>query len=173
MSSVAAPPRARLDVPAVLDVEASGFGAHSYPIEIGCVMPNGETFCSLIRPTAEWTHWDPAAERIHHISPQTLRSHGRKVGDVAALLNARLDGTTVYSDAWLHDYTWLAALFEAAGQLQRFRLQDLRSLLSEAEAERWDDTRVIVAAEMRLQRHRASADAKVLQQTLRRLREAA
>ena len=74
--------------------------------------------------------------------------------------------------AWLHDYTWLAALFEAAGRLQRFRVEDLRSLLSEAQAARWDGVKNEVASEMRLQRHRASADAKLLQSTLKRVREA-
>lgn len=170
MCSVAALPRVAVDVPAVLDIEASGFGRHSYPIEIGCVMPNGETFCSLIRPTAEWTHWDPEAEKIHHISATTLRAHGRAVEDVAAQLNARLDGATVYSDAWLHDYTWLAALFEAAGRRQRFRLEDVRSLLSEDQAARWDAVKASVAAEMHVERHRASADARLLQQTLVRVR---
>ncbi len=173
MPTAAAPLPVRTHIPAVIDIEASGFGAHSYPIEVGCVLPNGETFCSLIRPTVDWTHWDPAAEKVHRISVDILLAHGRAVGDVAALLNDRLDGETVYSDAWLHDYTWLAALFEAAGRVQRFRLQDLRSLLSEDEAGRWDATRAVVAGEMHLQRHRASADARVLQQTLRRLRATA
>ena len=30
-------------LPAVLDVEASGFGAGSYPIEVGIAMPDGTT----------------------------------------------------------------------------------------------------------------------------------
>ena len=59
LDETAAPP------PAVLDVEASGFGRESYPIEVGYVLSGGQTYCSLIRPLPEWTHWDPQAERVH------------------------------------------------------------------------------------------------------------
>ncbi len=156
--------------PAVLDIEASGFGAHSYPIEIGYVLPNGDTYCSLIRPAREWVHWDPEAEKIHHIAASTLQTHGRDVAEVAAQLNDRLHGRTLYSDAWLHDYTWLSALFEAAGRVPAFKLEDLRSLLSEHEAALWDDIKREVRVDLRLERHRASADARVLQQTLLRVR---
>lgn len=159
--------------PAVLDIEASGFGAHSYPIEIGFVLPNGDTYCSLIRPANGWVHWDPEAEKVHHIAAATLGVHGRDVDEVAGQLNDRLHGRTVYSDAWLHDYTWLAALFEAAGRVPAFRLEDLRSLLTEAEAAHWDDVKGQVRSELRLERHRASADARVLQQTVVRVRLAA
>ena len=51
-------------VPACLDMEASGFGRHSYPIEVGFVLGDGQSWCTLIRPAADWTHWDPAAERL-------------------------------------------------------------------------------------------------------------
>ena len=55
---------APLPAPTVLDVEASGFGRNSYPIEIGFVLPNGHAYCSLVKPEAHWTHWDVQAE-IH------------------------------------------------------------------------------------------------------------
>lgn len=42
--------------PAVLDVEASGFGRYSYPIEVGYALPDGRVFCTLIRPEPHWTH---------------------------------------------------------------------------------------------------------------------
>ncbi len=51
------------EMPIVLDVEASGFGRDSYPVEIGYAMPNGSCFCSLVRPEPHWTHWDPEAQR--------------------------------------------------------------------------------------------------------------
>ncbi len=170
MSTVVDPPTVAFEAPAVLDIEASGFGAHSYPIEVGYVLPNGDTYCSLIRPSPEWVHWDPEAEKVHHISIQTLHASGRDVQEVADQLNDRLASRTLYSDAWLYDYTWLAALFEAAGRRARFKLQDLRSLLSESDAARWHDVKTIVASEMKLQRHRASSDARLLQCTLMRLR---
>ena len=157
--------------PAVLDMEASGFGRDSYPIEVGYVLSDGQTYCSLIRPMPGWTHWDPAAERVHRIPQAAVQSNGREVGEVARHLNERLEGQVLYCDGWAHDYTWLATLFEAAGLTPTFRLENLRVLLSERELAYWDVLKRQVTQEMRLQRHRASSDAKVLQRTLMRLRE--
>jgi len=156
--------------PVVLDMEASGFGRDSYPIEVGCVMPDGKAFCTLISPAPGWHHWDAEAERVHHISRDAAVRHGRPPLEVARMLNDRLHGLTVYSDGWANDYTWLGALFEEAGLSPAFRLENLRALLSEREANHWHIVKQQVAHEMRLQRHRASADARVLQATLMRLR---
>ncbi|MES2228802.1 MAG: hypothetical protein V4540_13695 [Pseudomonadota bacterium] len=158
------------EAPAVLDIEASGFGRDSYPIEIGFVLPDGQSYCSLIRPIPAWTHWDPAAERLHRIPLTTVIRHGREVVEVAAQLNARLHGLTVYCDGWAHDYTWLGVLFDAAGMSPSFRLDNLRALLTDREAAFWAIVKRQVTTEMRLQRHRASADARILQHTLMRLR---
>jgi hypothetical protein len=158
------------DAPAVLDIEASGFGPDSYPIEIGFVLPDGQDYCSLVRPAPGWTHWDPAAERVHRIALATVIRHGRDVVEVATQLNLRLSGLTVYCDGWAHDYAWLGVLFEAAGLNPSFRLENLRLLLSEREAAFWAIVKQQVTTEMRLQRHRASSDAKILQHTLIRLR---
>ena len=156
--------------PPVLDIEASGFGRDSFPIEVGYVLSNSESFCCLIRPAPEWTHWDATAEGLHGITQETLRRHGRAPRDVALLLNDRLHGLTLYCDGWANDYVWLSVLFEAAELTPTFRLDTLRTLLSEQEATRWAPTKKAVASEAKLQRHRASADAKVLQRTLMRLR---
>ena len=169
MSSVTAPP-AIADAPAVLDIEASGFGQHSYPIEIGFVLSGGETYCSLIRPEPGWTHWDADAERVHRFPLEAARKHGRDVREVAQLLNDRLRGLTLYCDGWAHDYVWLNVLFEAAGLTPSFKLDNVRALLSDREAAHWGVVKKQVATEMRLQRHRASSDARVLQRTLIRLR---
>jgi len=169
MASVIAPPAA-VDAPAVLDIEASGFGQHSYPIEIGFVLPNGDTFCSLIRPEPGWTHWDLEAERIHRITQDAARKHGRDARELAQLLNDRLRGMTLYCDGWAHDYAWLNVLFEAAGLSPSFKLDNVRALLTDREAAHWGVVKAQVATEMRLQRHRASSDARVLQRTLIRLR---
>lgn len=158
--------------PAVLDIEASGFGRNSYPIEIGYVLPDGESFCTLIRPQPEWTHWDPAAEELHHIPRDLALSRGRSVGEVARMLNERLGGRTLYTDGWANDYTWLAALFEAAEMAPGFRIENLHALLREEEADRWHAVKQQVSAELGVQRHRASADARLLQLTLQRLRTA-
>jgi hypothetical protein len=156
----------RNELPFVLDVEASGFGAHSYPIEVGFVTPEARSFCWLIRPAPHWTHWDPDAQRLHGLSRQAVERYGREPAEVATLLNRELDGCAVYTDAWANDYSWLARLFDEARQRPRFRLEHLRVLLTERQAERWDATRQRVLTQMRLQRHRASSDARALQLTL-------
>jgi hypothetical protein len=52
-----------------------------------------------------------------------------------------------------------------------FRLENLRALLSEVEADQWHNVKAQVAQENATQRHRASSDAKLLHLTLLRLRE--
>ena len=155
--------------PIVIDVEASGFGRGSYPIEIGVAMSDGTTHCFLVRPQPEWTHWDPSAQELHGISRGTLDVHGRPVGEVAQSLNVLLTGTTAYSDAWSYDLAWVHLLFDAAGLVPRFRMEHLRSLMSEGEGGEWNLHRDKVVAELGMSRHRASTDALVIQRTLMRV----
>lgn len=156
--------------PAIMDIEASGFGLGSYPIEVGFVLPDGHSWCSLVKPEPDWQHWDPNAAAVHRIARDKLVRHGRSPQDITAELNAQLRGMTVYSDAWAHDYTWLNRLYEVAERSPSFKLDNLRSLLNETEAASWHEVKRRVATAMGLQRHRASADARVLQQTLAAMR---
>lgn len=149
--------------PIIIDVEASGFGAGSYPIEVGFALSDGRTRCTLIQPAAEWTHWDTRAEAVHGISRETLRSHGRPIREVADMLNDALGGRTVYTDAWGHDSGWLALLFGEACLPQRFRLESLRALLHESQLAHWNACRARALAEVAGARHRASRDALVIQ----------
>jgi hypothetical protein len=161
-----------VQVPTVLDVEASGFGRKSYPIEIGFVLPDGHAYCTLIRPEPDWTHWDAQAQATHHIARAIVVQRGLPAVEVARSINVQLAGQTVYSDGWANDYSWLGALFDAVEMVPSFRLESLRALLTEVEASRWHTVKAQVAQERGAQRHRASADARLLQLTLRRLREA-
>ncbi|MET0379061.1 MAG: hypothetical protein ABW049_08735, partial [Spongiibacteraceae bacterium] len=83
----------------------------------------------------------------------------------AEALNQRLSGETLYSDGWGNDYTWLSLLFDAAGLVPRFRLQPLRLLLSEEQERQWHDVHAALGRELVLERHRASSDARLIQQT--------
>ena len=156
-------------LPCVLDIEASGFGRHSYPIEVGYALADGRTVCMLVQPAADWTHWDDGAALVHGIRRETLVSHGRSVVDVARALNSDLEGQTVYCDGWAHDYPWLAAIFEAAQARQGFKLDSVGSLLDDARMNRLDQARREALAEMGLTRHRASNDARALQRALERV----
>jgi hypothetical protein len=162
-------------LPIVVDIEASGFGRDSYPIEVGYVLPEGDTYCSLIQPDAAWTHWDDEAQRLHGITRAATVAFGRPPREVARQLNRVLAGQTAYTDGWANDYSWMGALFDAANLTPAFKLDNLRALLTdaEAEAERWHTVKDQVCAELGLTRHRASTDARLLQLTLRRLRSAA
>ncbi|MBI3347369.1 MAG: hypothetical protein HY020_09185 [Burkholderiales bacterium] len=153
-------------LPAILDVEASGFGRGSYPIEVGFVSADGALFCGLIRPEPDWLHWDDAAEALHGISRELLQTHGRPARWMAEQINVRLRGQTVYCDGWGQDYPWLARLYDAAGLQPSFRLDDLRRLLNEQEAQRWRGVTEAVRQRQQLTRHRASSDARVLQLAL-------
>jgi hypothetical protein len=152
-----------------IDVEASGFGSASYPIEVGCAFPDGVGYCSLIKPEPDWLHWDESAEKVHGISRDVLSQHGRNPQQVAMELNERLSGKRVVTDAWYHDYNWIHRLFDATAMFPRFELMDLRSLLDDEKIERWDSAKADVQIELNLQRHRASHDARVLQITYQRL----
>ena len=152
-------------IPTILDIEASGFGKGSYPIEVGLAMPDSALHCYLIKPQPDWHHWDLDAESMHHISRDTLERFGRDVNFVARQLNNYLQGSTVYSDAWSNDSVWLARLFEESNTLQDFRIEHLVMVTSEEQLAIWDTTKQQVIDECGYERHRASSDARIIQTT--------
>ncbi|MFZ6687200.1 hypothetical protein ACO0K0_05595 [Undibacterium sp. SXout11W] len=154
-----------MTVPIVMDIEASGFGAGSYPIEVGFSRRHGEGWCTLIRPEEDWEHWDESAAQVHKIPRETLVERGRPVANVAVTLNLILAGHTVYTDGWAHDYVWLARLFDAANLQPGFRLADFREIISPKQEELWHQTKRQVEIDLNVGRHRASNDARILQLT--------
>jgi len=159
-------PETRLPgLPTILDIEASGFGPGSYPIEVGFVTGDGKAWCSLVRPEADWRHWDEGAAAMHGITREHIERHGRCVADISAALNERLRGQVVYSDAWAHDYTWLNRIYESAERSPSFKLDNLRALLDDQQAAHWHEVKAQLLGTLGSQRHRASADARLLQQT--------
>lgn len=159
-----------MPLPCVIDIEASGFGHCSYPIEVGYVLADGRARCMLVQPAPAWTHWDQQAAQVHGITRETLCARGTPALEVAAQLNADLEGLTAYCDGWAHDYAWLAALFEEAGLSPRFKLESVNRLLGETELSCLDSARRQARAELGLTRHRASNDARTLQLALSRVR---
>jgi hypothetical protein len=153
-------------LPVIIDIEASGFGKGSYPIEIGYYMPDGQSFCTLIRPESNWTHWDSSAEKVHGIARELLDAKGKPAVEVCLELNRRLRGQRIYCDAWAYDYVWLSLMYDAADLVPSFELKDMRDLLSDCEQALWHATRAIVEVRLQLRRHRASGDARTLFETL-------
>ncbi|MDW7748442.1 MULTISPECIES: hypothetical protein [Halomonas] len=163
-----------MTLPTLLDIEASGFGRGSYPIEVGLARADGSTCAFLIQPLAEWTHWDPKAELLHGISRGRLQREGYPVRQVARWLNDELGEVGIaYSDSWGYDNTWLSLLFHHAGMLPAFRLEALRILLSEGQQALWSRTKEAIIREQGIHRHRAGEDARLLQLTYLRTLELA
>ncbi len=152
--------------PTILDVEASGFGRGSYPIEIGLARADGTHSALLIRPLDEWIHWDPKAELLHGITRDQLMQEGHSPLEVARWLNDELREVGVaYSDSWGYDSSWVGRLFNDVDLLPGFRLESLRRLLDECQLARWNATKARVEVEAGIHRHRAGEDVRLLQQT--------
>lgn len=154
--------------PIIIDVEASGFGSTSYPIEVGLAMEGDQKFCSLILPAPDWTHWDEEAEKVHQIDRNTLEVHGKSPKQVATRLNEILKGKTVYTDGWVVDKPWIITLFYVAGIKQDFEISSLEMILSEGQMKCWHVTREKVIQDLDVVRHRASGDAMIIRETYMR-----
>lgn len=153
-------------LPAIVDVEASGFGRGSYPIEIAVALPQGVIESRLIKPLPEWTHWTQEAEALHGISRDQLLREGIEAEEVASWLSECLEPIGLaYSDSWGYDSSWIARLYNNTGMAQRFRLDSLRSILTQQQLERWDSVRAAVQHNDGIRRHRAGDDVRMLQKT--------
>lgn len=155
-------------IPTIIDIEASGFGAASYPVEIGVAQGDGQTACYLIKPHDDWQHWNPDSERLHGLSRETILKFGKPIKEVANSLNQLLNGRTVYSDAWGFDQSWLGKLYEKADLPQQFRMESLQSLFREAQYAIWNRTLEQIFHESDFPRHRASNDAVAIQLAFQR-----
>ena len=159
--------------PPIIDIEASGFGVHGYPIEVGVVMNDGSKYCALVLPSPHWTHWDEEAQKVHRISRDILETYGKPIGEIARTLNEMLRERTAFSDAWGVDKTWLDKLFYAGGIQPEFSLSALELILSEPQMEIWHPTKDELLREIGdARRHRASFDAYLIQETYYRTRKA-
>ncbi|AJQ95200.1 hypothetical protein [Gynuella sunshinyii] len=159
-------------VPIILDIEASGFGKGSYPIELGIALADRTVKNYLIRPLEAWLHWDKQAEGVHGITRELLDREGREIKEICLEMNELLEGMMVYSDGWGFDSSWLSLLFYCAGMKMTFRLETLTRILSEPQMHIWDRTRQAVLQEWGVELHRAPIDARVLQETYIRTLEA-
>jgi hypothetical protein len=95
-----------IDLPCLIDIEASSLNPDSYPIEIAWSLPDGVIEAHLINPQsiAAWTDWDEYAESaIHGIDRSTLFTQGQAPAWVAVRMNACLHGQTLYTDALEYD----------------------------------------------------------------------
>lgn len=153
------------EIPHIIDIEASGFGSTSYPIEVGVILADGERYCSIVKPAPSWLHWDVEAESVHGLTRHIIESEGRAIKTVATELNQLLAGETIYSDGWVVDKPWLISLFDQAGIDMDFTISSLESILQAEQIEYWDRTKNRLASQHQVIRHRASNDAWLIQRT--------
>lgn len=153
----------------IIDIEASGLHADSYPIEVGIALASGERHSMIICPEEGWTHWDSSAESLHGIARETLLEYGKPVVEIAQQLNTLLDGQQAYSDAWVVDKPWIIKLFEAARIPMNFKLSTIELMMDEDQILEWDAVKKQVTNDLDVRRHRASHDAWIIQQTYVRL----
>lgn len=153
----------------VIDVEASGLGSHSYPIEVGLVLGNGTTYEALIKPPPDWQHWDKEAEDLHGISRDMLRRLGRSLREVCVELNQLCGGKTLYSDCWVYDSAWITKLFAKAGITPRFKCSPIEGILQEEHLEYWGEHKAEYIRNTQILPHRALNDAIIISETLERL----
>ena len=158
-------------VPIIIDIEASGFGPDSYPIEVGVVLADGRRFSRLIKPFSDWDYWSEDAEQVHGISRSLLSRCGRPGQEVAIAFNELLAGKQAFSDAWVVDKPWLDKLFYRSGIRMQFSLSPLEAILAEEHIEAWDGTKAQVIKRLNVKRHRASTDAMIIQQTFLECRQ--
>ncbi len=160
-------------VPAIIDLEASGFGRGSYPIEVGFALEDRKVHSFLIKPAPSWLHWSEDAEKIHGISRDLLLEQGLTPREVALRMNELLRGKILYSDAWSFDSSWMGRLFDEAELVQRFRIETINKLLTPEQMETWHNTKELLWNERgESERHRAANDVRVLQETFIRVTSA-
>lgn len=155
----------------VMDIEASGFGRGSYPIEVGVSLSDGHCHCFLIYPEPEWQHWTEEGQKTHGIPRELLLEKGLPPREVALQLNQILEGKTLYSDAWGQDNSWLMKLYDAAGLWPNYKLESIRAVMNENEAERYHTCFQESEETLQLTRHRASSDARLIQNAMALLKQ--
>ena len=148
---------------AFIDLEASGLGPQSWPIEIGWGFVGWGPRAMLVKPADAWSMkaWEKSAEELHQISIDQLLREGKPPLEAALVLNAALGGAEVYSDAPDHDGFWLYRLYEAAGVKANFKLLDITNLLAPLAISTPDDL-VKRAQAIEPHTHRADQDVRHL-----------
>ena len=143
-----------------MDLEASGLGAESYPIEVAWRCPaTGRSDNFFINPDSvpQWRYWDEFAEELHGLDRERLVVEGISAEAACDRLNESLGGETLISDALEFDSFWIQRLFKAIGKKPTFRIAGLDELLS---SEQLIQYRFIARSQFR--RHRAMQDVEDL-----------
>jgi hypothetical protein len=117
---------------AFLSLEASSLGRRGFPVEIAWIFEDGAADSFLIRPAADWSEWNPAAEAVHGISRNRLASDGVAAATVATCVLEALGGHEVFAGTPSCGGKWLSLLLRSAGLPPRaVHLRDIEVGLEE------------------------------------------
>jgi DNA polymerase III epsilon subunit-like protein len=148
-----------------IDVEASGLGVGSWPIEIGLAWFDADetikTWSSLIRPSPDWhmDGWDHNAEDIHGLSIEDLQDapHAFDVAnEFLAFVSAR---KFVVSDSPAFDGSWINVLLEESISTHRIDLVNFRNCTDKMSDQAAKHMRDFLDQSVIL--HRAGPDARI------------
>lgn len=148
-----------------LDVEASGLGGDSYPVEVGWVTDDEAPPGSLlVRPHESWTFWSGVAQAMHGLTREILEREGLPVAAVCDRVEAACAGRLVVSDAHAFDDWWLRRLYGAAGRSKAWQVGNVEllygGLAAQAELGAHEAAGALIAAERAYPHpHRAGPDA--------------
>lgn len=155
-----------INLPPVLDFEASSLSDISYPITAGLVV-HGKSYYWIIKPQPDWVDWSLASQAIHGIKRSYLMEHGSKVAQVSSEFRAALQSVScLYSDNPYWEKRWLACL----GSFD-VEIRNIRELLPSHTHDQWHACLEHQFVAERLTRHRADHDAYAIALTVHQLQK--
>ena len=147
----------------IIDIEASGLGNASYPIEIG-ITNGAENYSSLIKPLSSWVDWDLNSAKIHGICRETLVREGKEAFVVAEEVSALLNNQPVYCSNIGYDDFWLEILFKQTNVLQKFVVKNIYDLFEDkpGSLDEFNSKKEKLVGSSEFLNHRALDDARVI-----------
>lgn len=153
-----------VDVPPILDFEASSLSDNSYPISAGLVIA-GHVHYWLIKPKYNWIEWSPKSEAIHGLSREFIETHGVPADKVLQEISEKLKGyAVVYSDNPEWEAMWLGRL----GTLD-IKIISIYTLIKHRQREQFPLRLDVNFLKNSLDRHRADHDALAIALTVKQL----
>lgn len=152
-----------LDRVLFIDIEASGLGIDSYPIECGWTVWNGEGDATLInhQPWLESSYWDSQAELLHGISKESLKD----APDAKTALKIITDKTQegiLFSDCPKMESIWLSLLSSASQDRMKWTIHDATSLFGKSLKDERMANSIMEKFKTTGHHHRAQGDSLVL-----------
>lgn len=103
-------PHELIDLPPILDFEASSLSDTSYPISAGLLL-KGEVHYWLIQPEPDWIDWSLQSQAIHGLTRSFIETQGLPAKEVyTQMLKLLQNEPYVYSDNPEWEQMWFSRL---------------------------------------------------------------